>query len=177
VVLSVWRLQVPVTARVLLFAGHYKSQSPRHSRQHRRPSTPVAQSFRWLGSPPCRCNLARGCSSTRWRLDRNSGVPTDDRGPHPVSPMVSCMTASRPLSLPQRRRFQTKWARHNTQERCSGRPGTGRSPADACPRFVSFLTVDQASCAPMSRAIPALGNHLAKESRGRSCEIASAPRA
>src|SRR6516165_4892119 len=43
------------------------------------------------------------------RVVHDSGVPTDDRGPHPVSPMVSCMAASRQLSLPQRQRFQTKW--------------------------------------------------------------------
>src|SRR5262245_34982976 len=40
---------------VLLFEPHLEKQSPRHSRQHSRPSTHVAQSLLWLGSTPCRC--------------------------------------------------------------------------------------------------------------------------
>ena len=68
------------------------------------------------------------------------GGPTDDTF-HPVSPIVSCLGASRHLSLPQRR-FHTKWARHNTQSLCSAHPSTGRAAEDVSPRSGSLRIVE-----------------------------------
>ena len=118
---------------VLLFAHHLDKHIPRNARQHSRPSEQVAQSLLWLGGTPCRCTFSRCCSSTR--TCNQQGVPTDDTS-HP--PMVSCVAASRHLSLPQRRRFHTPWARHNTQSLCSVRSGTGRSAKDVSPHSGSL---------------------------------------
>jgi len=122
---------------VLLFARHLDKQIPSNSRQHSRPSKQVAQSLLWLGSTPFRFTCPRCCSSTR--TCNQQGVPTDDTS-HP--PMVSCIAASRHLSLPQRRRFHTTWARHNTQSLCSVRSGTGRSAKDVSPHSGSLLIVE-----------------------------------
>src|SRR6266571_3491201 len=51
---------------------------------------------------------------------------------------VNCRAASLPLSLPYRRRYHTKGTRQNSQSRCSGRPGPGRSAKDVLPRSGSF---------------------------------------
>src|SRR5262245_30628534 len=70
--------------------------TPPCERQHSRPSTHVDQSLLWLGSTPCRCTCSR-CSSSTGPCNQQ-GVATDDTS-HP--PMVSCIAASRHLSLPQ----------------------------------------------------------------------------
>jgi len=118
---------------VLLFEPHLEKQSPRHAGQNSRPSKHVAQSLLWLGSTPCRCTCSR-CGSSTGPCNQQ-GVPTDDTS-HP--PMVSCMAASRHLSLPQRRRFCMPWARHNTPSLCSVRSGTGRSAKDVSPHSGSL---------------------------------------
>ena len=91
-----------------------------------------------LGSTPCRCTFSRCYSSTCH--NRHYGVPMDDTA-HLVSPVVSRIAASRHLSLLQRRRLHTKWARQNTQSLCAVCSDTGRSAEDVSPRSGSLLIV------------------------------------